>query len=161
MANRVMKAKAQKAHRQRRAWAKAYAMPSGITPNRGVLQEYKERACGLGVSEFEVDELIRTFYNREPMQGALPGNPEMLKKVMERLRKLCPEMLFFVIHDDNYQKSICWFNSSKTCYVISHTDKKKNVIKTSLEYGNKERALSQYDSGKTVWVSIQSGLPLS
>ena len=160
MANRVMAQKRMKMKRQRRAWARAYSMSSGITPNRGVLQEYKERACGLGISEFGVDELIRTFYGREPVQGVSAGKHEV-ELLLKKLKKSVPQMLFFMIHDDNYQKSICWFNASKTCYVISHTDKKKNVTKTSLEYGSKERALSQYDCGKTVWVSIQSGLPLS
>lgn len=152
MANRVMKQKANKARRQRRAWAKEYSRSSGMTVNRGVLQEYKERACGLGVSEYEVDELIRTLYGREPILGVSPRRKEVMD-LLKRLKKIVPQMLFVEIHDNSVQRTVLFFNSTKTCWVVGHTNKKVGMTSTSIEYGSKERALSQFYSNKTVWVS--------
>lgn len=149
MSNRTMKAKANKARRQRRAWAKAYSLRSSVTgPNRGVLQEYRERACGLGVSEFEVDEIIRTVYKRDPIPSKQP-----VQKLSEELLKRVPELQFFVIVDNCFHKAVCYFNAQHTCYVLAHTDKRKKVLRTSLEYGSKQRALDVWKSNRVTWIS--------
>lgn len=152
MSNGTMKQKANKLRRQRRAWAKPYSRPSGITVNRGVLQEYKERACGLGVSEFAVDELIRTLYNREPVAGVAAGRAEV-EQTLRELKKRVPEMLFFIVTDNCFHRTVCFFNSSHTCYVLAHTDKRKSVLYTSIEYASKERAISVWQRDKVTWIS--------
>lgn len=151
MSNGVMKQKAQKMRRQRRAWAKEYSRPSGITVNRGVLQEYKERACGLGVSEYEVDELILKLYGRH--FAGVPAGKVEVEALLRRLKKIVPQLLFVVVHDNCYQRTVLFFNSTKTCWVVGHTNKRTKLTLTSIEYSNKERALAQFYASKTIWVS--------
>lgn len=154
MANRTMKAKALKERRQRRAWAKPLSIAGGQRPNRGVIQEYKERTCLLGVPEYEIDELIRILYGRDPIVSVPPGKVE-IAETLKRLKNIIPQLLFFVHHDNSYQRVVVFFNSSKTCWVIAHTNKRRKVTLTSMEYGDKERALAQFERGKTVWVHLE------
>ena len=151
MTNRVMKQKATKARRQRRAWAKKYSMPSGIVPNRGVLQEYKERACGLGISEFEVDEFILSFYGRK-FHGTPAGRVEV-EELLKELKNRVPEMLFFSIIDNCLQKAVCYFNSQKTCFVLVHDDRRKKITRRSIEYGSKDRAMQVWNMDRVTWVT--------
>ena len=159
MANRTMQQKGSKLRRQRRAWAKPLSRASGITPNRGVLGDYKERALGLGVDENEINELIKKLYGREAIEGIAAGRAEVLE-LMRELKQRVPEMLFFNVLNNCFHHVVCFFNSQKTCYVIAHTDLRKMTTKRSMEYDSKERILHQYYHDKIVWVScvsIQSG----
>src|SRR6266852_3265759 len=152
MSNRTMKQKANKLRRQRRAWAKSYSRPSGIIVNRGVLQEYKERACGLGISEFEVDETIRILYNREPIAGVTAGRTEIFEMLRE-LKKRVPELAYFSVVDTPYHRVLCYYNSTNTSYTITHTDIRKQILRTSIEYGSKQRALYVWQQDKVTWIS--------
>jgi hypothetical protein len=155
MTNRTMKQKALKERRQRRAWAKPLAMASGIVPNRGVLGEYKERAAGLGISEYEVDQLIKKLYKRDAIEGIPAGRTEVLALLRE-LKRQVPEMFFFSIVDTPFWNAICFYNSEKTCYVLALTDLRKHTVRRSIEYGSKERALHVWNHNKVVWVSHKS-----
>lgn len=154
MANRTMQAKSLKLRRQKRAWAKPLAIASGITPNRGVLGEYKERAKGLGLSEYEQDQLIRLFYKRDPIVGTPAGRAEVLA-LLEELKKRVPELMFFEVLDNCYQRCVLFYNSDKTCWIVSHTDKRKHITRRSIEYGTKSRALQVWYMDKVIWVSHQ------
>lgn len=154
MANRTMQQKALKAKRQRRAWAKPLSIAGGQRPNRGVIQEYKERTNSLGVPEYEIDELIRKLYGREPIQGVPPARTEILAQ-LERLKKIVPELLFYVYHENSTQRTVIFFNAQKTCWVIGYTNKKTKITLTSMEYGSKDRAIHQFVNDKTVWVHVE------
>ena len=154
MVNRVMKQKRDKARRQRRAWAKQYSMPSGIVPNKGVLGEYKERASGLGVNEREVDKLIQVLYGRDPIVGKTPGKVEV-EQLLARLKKTVPELHFFQIMDNSYQRGICFFDAKKTTFILAHTDKRRKTYKTSIAYPSKELALSMYHAGRVIWMHFE------
>ncbi len=153
MTNQVMKQKAMKARRQRRAWAKQYSMPSGIVPNKGVLGDYKERAKGLGVDEYQVDLLIRALYGRDPQVGDKPGKE--MEQVLARLKKLLPELHFFQIIDNCYQRGICFFDAKKTTFILAHTDKRRKTYKTSIAYSTKELALAMYYADRVIWMSFE------
>lgn len=149
-----MQAKALKLRNQKRKMPKEL-MRSGIVPNRGVLGEYKERAKGLGISEAEVDNLIRTIYKRDPIVGIPAGRTEVLE-LLKELKHQVPEMLFFVVLDNCWYNVTCFFNAKKTCFVLAYTDQRRLITKRSIEYASKERALQVYHSGKVVWVSCKS-----
>lgn len=154
MANRTMAAKSLKLKRQKRAWAKPYSSPSLHTPNRGVLQEYKLRAVMLGVPEYEVDDWIRKLYGRDPFTGTPAGRAEVVQ-LMKELKLVVPQLLFFELIDNSYQRALCWYNTDKTCWVITHTDKRRAQFRRSIEYGSKARALKLYYQDRLTWV-VQS-----
>lgn len=154
MSNRTMQQKAAKLKRQRRAMPKEL-MRSGIVPNRGVLGEYKQRAAGLGISEEEVDFLIRTIYKRDPIVGIPAGRSEVLE-LLKELKTRVPEMLFFVVLDNCWYNTTCFFNAQKTCFVLAHTDIRRGITMRSIEYGSKERALHVYHHNKVTWISCTS-----
>ena len=154
MVNRVMKQKRDKAKRQRRAWAKKYSMPSGIVPNKGVLGEYKDRALGLGVDEYQVDLLIQAIYGRDPIVGKPPGKLEV-EQLLDRLKKIVPELHFFQIMDNSYQRSICFFDAKKTTFILAHTDKRRKTYKTSIAYSTKELALAMYYADRVIWMHFE------
>jgi len=163
MANRTMAAKRLKEKKQRRAWAKHLAIPSGITPNRVILNEYKTRALGLGVNEFEVDEHIRSWYKRDPLHQLTPGQEEVAKLSREmRLRQ--PGLMFFDLFNNDAQRYICWRNADGSCWVIQYINKRKDMLFTSVEYPNKAAALAAYNNQKLRWAHhepyapVQSGL---
>lgn len=154
MTNRTMQQKGLKLRRQKRAMPKEL-MRSGIIPNRGVLGEYKERAKGLGIDEGEINQLIKMLYKRDVIDGIPAGRAEVLELLRE-LKRQVPEMLFFNILDNCWFNVICFFNAQKTCYVLSFTDIRKHIVKRSIEYASKERALHVWHHGKVVWVSCKS-----
>lgn len=159
MGNRNMAAKADKYRRQRRAWAKQYGRSNHTIPNKGVLNEYKDRALGLGVNEEEVDELIRTFYNREAIYGFTPGQKEV-HDLMADMRKRVPELMSFTLMDNGFYKSTCNFNSERSCWTISMTDKRLGVMKTSIEYGSKDLAVGLFHQDRLRWASkVSVGTP--
>jgi len=147
-----MQQKGLKLRRQKRAWAKTYGRSNHTVPNRGVLNEYKERALGLGVNEFEVDELIRTQYNREAIYGFTPGQKEV-HELMADMRKRVPELMSFTLMDNAFYKATCNFNADRSCYSISITDKRAGVMRTSIEYGSKALAVGQFHNDKLRWAS--------
>lgn len=152
MSNRTMKQKALKLRKQRRAWAKPYGRPSGITVNTAVLHEYQNRVHTLGIPEYEIDELIKKLYKRDAIHGMTAGQKEVNDLLAELKRKV-PEMLFFSILDTSYHKCICFFNSQKTCFVLFHTDIRKQITRRSIEYATKDRALHVWNTDKVTWVS--------
>ncbi len=155
MSNRTMKAKGEKLRKQRRAMPK-WLMKSGIVPNTGVLGEYKERALGLGVSEAEVDMLIRTFYKRDPIPSIPAGESKEIKALLKELKERIPEQYFFSVLDNCWHKTICFYNAQKTCFVMAHTDLRRQVTRRSIEYASKDRIMQAYYSDKIIWISCTS-----
>jgi hypothetical protein len=144
MANRTMQQKRVKMRRERRAWAKSYSMPKYIVANRGVLGEYKQRAKGLGKDVSDLEWALDVARRGKEVL-ALPAN-------------LQEQKLFFTILDNCWHRTVCFFNSQHTCFVLSHTDKRRGVIKRSIEYASKDRALQVWHMSKVVWIEIkQSG----
>ena len=155
MSNRTMQQKALKLRKQRRAIPK-YLMKSGIIPNKGVLGEYKERAQGLGISEAEVDLLIKTLYKRDPIPSIPAGESKEIKALLKRLKEDIPEQYFFSVLDNCWHNTICFYNGQKTCFVMAHTDLRRQITRRSIEYGSKDRIMQAYYSDKIIWISCKS-----
>src|SRR6266404_705085 len=155
MANRTMQQKALKLRKQRRAMPKEL-MRSSIIPNRGVLGEYKERVKGLGISEDEVNLLIKTFYKRDPIPSIPAGESKEIKALLKELKERIPEQHSFSVLDNCWHKTICFYNAQKTCFVMAHTDLRKLITRRSIEYASKERIMQAYYSDKIIWVSCTS-----
>ncbi len=155
MSNRTMQQKTLKLRKQRRAMPKEL-MRNGIVPNRGVLGEYKERAKGLGVSEDEVNLLIKTIYKRDPTPSIPAGESKEIKALLKELKERIPEQYFFSVLDNCWHKTICFYNAQKTCFVMAHTDLRKLITRRSIEYNSKDRIMQAYYSGKIIWISCKS-----
>lgn len=163
MANRTMKQKTLKLQRQRRAWAKPLAIKNYRIPNRGVIQEYKLRCNQLGIPEYEIDEFIKTMYGKD-----VPHTPNVARlEVLETLSDMkivIPTLAFFEIIDNCYQRVLCWYNDKHDVFILTHTDKRRNIYRRSIHYPSKEIALQWYHRDKVVWAfkfakppDIQSG----
>lgn len=164
MANRVMQQKKQKMKRERRAWARPLSIAGGKTPAKGVIQEYKERAKGLGIDEAEVNRLILQLYGHLPFTCTPAGIAEMkqkgLDKLVAELKEIVPQLYFFTLIDNCYQRCRVYFNAQKTCFIIVHDDLRRKVIRRSIEYHDKDLIVSKWHSGKITWIrysQIQSG----
>lgn len=155
MANRTMQQKRMKMRRERRAWAKPYSRPSGIIPNKGVLKEYKERAAGLGISEYEQDLLVQKHYKRDPIASVPAGESKEVKAALRRLKEQLPEMQFFNILDNSSYRLRCYFNSDKTCYVLVFKNKEKNIEYRSIEYASRQRVMYVWEKNKVTWISTK------
>jgi|SRR3569833_1186498 len=155
MANRTMQ---QKEMKMRRAWAKPFSRPSMIVPNRGILQQYKNAAKGLAVPDYEVDQMIRDLYGRDPFKNTPSARAEVVQ-LLEQMKLHVPSLQFFQLIDNCYQRALCWFNPTQTCYVLTHTDKRRHMFKRSMEYPSKADAMSAYHRDKVVWVLKETTAP--
>jgi hypothetical protein len=160
MVNKTMQGKAMKAQRQRRAWAKPFSQRSPILgPNRGVLQQYKESAAGLGVPDYEVDGWIKRLYGREPFKGTPHGRAEVLQ-LIEQLKLHVPQDRFVEILDNCYQRALLWFNATHSEWIITHTDKRRCMFRRSIVYPDKSVAMAWYSRGKVTWILTESTVPI-
>lgn len=151
MANTVMAAKRLKLKNQIKKLPRQ--MPTGATPNRGVLNEYKERAKGLGVNEAEIDNFIRSYYKRDPWSGT---GPERLAvyELLSEIKRLVPEMLYFeMIPQNSIQRLRCYFNSRKTVFVLAWDLYRKRQTFRSMEYPTRDAVVRQWNRQKVVWVT--------
>lgn len=151
MANRTMQAKSAKRQRQRRAWARPLSIASHRVPNSGVIQQYKESAASLGVPEYEIDELIKMVYGRQPFKGTPSGRAEVLQLIKD-MRQHIPSLSFFELIDNCYQRALLWYNDDKTVWVITHTDKRRNIFRRSIHYPDKDTACKWFARDRVVWV---------
>ena len=156
-----MKAKREKMKRERRAWAKGFSRPSGIVPNRGVIVQYKETAKGLGVSDHDVEILMLKLYGHGPYLGTPHGRRDVIEKLRE-LKKRVPEMQFFKVIDNAYWRVRIFYGAPRgedTRYVIVCDDKRRMVVKTSINYHSKERALHCWTHEIVRWYAPTSVAP--
>lgn len=161
MANRVMQQKIHKMQRQRRAWARPLSIGGGKTPAKGVIQEYKHRAKGLGVDEAEIDRLILETYGHLPFACTPSGKTE-IKELLRRLKEDVPQLYFFDIFPENcYQRVRCYHNAQRSCFIIVHDNFRRRVIHQSIEYHDKDLAVSKWHSGKVTWIKHTPILPSS
>lgn len=151
MANKTMAAKRLKLQKQIRKLPRQ--LPTGATPNRGVLNEYKERAKGLATNEAEIDDLIRRFYHRDPWAGTGPEKLAVFE-TLHKLKTLVPDLLFFeMIPMNSIQRLRCYFNSTKTCYVLSWDLYRKKKTLRSIEYPSRDAIVRAWNRDRIVWVS--------
>lgn len=141
--------------KQRRAWARPLQVRSGIRPNMDVVKGYKERAKGLAISDEEVDELFRRLYKRDPWKGDGPARRAVLKMLAD-MAEQTPEFLFFNLLDNAEVRCRVYFNSAKTVFYLVHENFRKRILRRSITYATKERAITKWHMDKVVWVEKTS-----
>jgi hypothetical protein len=158
MANRTMAGKMIKLIKQRRK-APRPTIPAAITPNRGVLQQYKMSAAGLGVPEHEIDDWIKRLYGREVFKGTPSGRAEVIRLATDMLMHV-PTDRFVEIIDNCYQRALLWFNVTHDQWVITHTDKRRCMFRRSIVYPSKDVAMAWYERGRVTWVLSETTVPV-
>lgn len=149
MGNRVIAAKRLKMKRQRRAWAIPLSRKGGQTPNRIVINEYKERARGLMIEDDISEHIVTKFVRSEEKRAALKRQAEFELLLGDALRYKGPGP------SNNQEESWVYFNPSKTAYFILHLDKKLRIERRSVAYSCKEILYTKWAMGKVTWVEIR------
>ncbi len=164
MANRNIRAKAEKRNRQLRQLPKHYQhvfMTEGKhkdarEPGDGDQKiyydtaQYRKRAKGLGH-----DEHFWDFLAPPRFKGITPERLVVLKHI-ERIETSIPDKLFFNILSTAYHRVSVYFNPQQTCYILMHTDFNKGVVRTSIEYPSRARCVSAWEADKMIFVHIAS-----
>lgn len=151
MVNRTMQQKMIKIKKQRRAWARPLQVKSGIRPNFDVIRQYKQSAKGLAMSDEQADALYRRLFKRDPWKGNGPARLEVLKLLVE-MKDKTPDYLFFSILDSNTLRVRVYFDSLKTTFYIVEEDFTYGVVRRSILYSTKERAISVWHTSSVAWV---------
>jgi hypothetical protein len=145
MANRVMEQKRIKIRRQRRAWAVSFERSGMKTPNRVVINEYKQRAKGLMLDDDISESIIQKFAHDERRRVALEHQAKMELLIEEGLRFKGPGP------DNKYEESWVYFNSQRTSFFVIHRDKSLGIERRSILYSCKEILITKWNMGKVTW----------
>ena len=154
MVNRALQAKELKLKRQKRKLPKFYQhvyftegehKDPRLEPKDDDVKDYKDsvryRQRAKGLSE----ELAVTNF-----KGVTPARKravELIKQVVAEGRALC-----FTIIANSHQECRVFFNSQHTAYIIVHQNFKTGIVRRSIEYRSKERALLKWETQKIAWV---------
>lgn len=148
MGNRVIEAKRLKMKRQRRAWAIPLSRAGGQCPNRIVINEYKQRARGLQLTD-DISESVITKYCRDHRrQEALKRQAHYELEFGDVRRYSGPGPC------NNHEESWVYYNPSKTAFFILHRDKKLKIERKSITYACKETLYTRWTQRKVTWVEM-------
>lgn len=150
MTNRTIQQKMVKLKKARRRFPKRYSanyVSVGMPPNAAVMHEYRDRTRSLAFD----DDYLRYLEAKTRFKGVTPGRVEARERAM-KLQEVLPAPLFIVYLENVYQRVRIYFNSAKTVAIVEHVDKKKMVIRKSIQYDSIEYARTKWVQGKCCWV---------
>lgn len=150
MVNRVIEAKRIKIKKMRRAWSVPLQRSGMKSPNRIVINEYKDRARGLMLEDDISDGVIQKHARSLERASALKRQAELELRFDAQLRFKGPGPC------NAYEESWVYFNSQQTCFFVVHQDKKLGIERRSIEYSCKEILIMKWNMSKTTWVEIRS-----
>lgn len=150
MGNRVIAAKRLKMKRQRRAWAISLSRSGGRTPNRIVINEYKQRARGLMLTDDVSESVIQKFCHDNNKREALKRQATFELELGDALRYRGPGP------NTDQEESWVYFNPQKTAFFILHRDKKLGIERKSITFSSKEILYFRWTTGKVRWVEIRN-----
>lgn len=150
MANRNTQQKRQK---MRRAYLKK-PRKLGAERNHPILEMQRISAASLARDEIALRKTIS-----EERYQALLARQVILKKerlvVYRTVGELCPDLMFFKVVDNNHHSCRCFFTADKKCYILVYEEFTHRRIRRSMSYADKDRCISAFHSGKTVWVETR------
>lgn len=149
MGNRVIAAKRAKMKRERRAWAIPLSYSGGQSPNRIVIQEYKQRARGLQLTDDISESIIQKLCHDEARKDALKRQAEFELELGDARRYSGPGP------NNNLEESWVYYNPTKTVFFILHRDKRLGIERRSVGYSCKEVLYTRWTQGKVTWVEIR------
>lgn len=155
MVNRVMQQKRLKMQRQRRAWAKDYQRRGMMQPNRDVIKEYKQRAKGLAVFEYSVDQAISYMMadgRKEIIQKQRAVEATLRQAQLEACLPMdCEQRVRGPGPQHALLESFIYFNSKKTLFVLVHRDLNEGIERVSQPYPNKDLLLMSWEGDSVLW----------
>lgn len=150
MTNRTIQQKVLKIRKARRKFPKRYSadyISVGMPPNTSVMQEYRDRTKSLAFD----DDYLRYLDAKTKFKNVPPGRVEARERAM-KLQEVLPAPLFIVYLDNVYQRVRIYFNSTKTVAIVEHFDKKRMVVRQSIQYDSIEYARTKWVQGRCCWV---------
>lgn len=154
MANRSIEAKKLKMRRAKRTFPKSYCsnyIPVGSGPNRQVMGDYKERARGLAFDSKYMSwlEEVSRFKGKTPARCEVEAH-------IRRIEDIAPEKKCFQLMENSSLRARCFYNSSKTHWVIMEENFKEGKICTSMTYSSKDSIIYAWRKQKLKWVHIST-----
>lgn len=135
-----------------RALKPSNRIAGGFGPNREVIAEYKSRA-------YAVDPLLEALFPAR-FKGVPAGKFEILQKMAEelkhvtRIKEFCGGNISFALLNNCLLHVRVFCSPDKTCYIIMEENFRSNIVRSSMTYGDKERIVSAWHSGKIRWVEF-------
>lgn len=154
MANRSMAAKALKLKRQKRLFPRylsADYIPTGKPPDRFVIQEYKERTRSLA---FDADYLA-SLEAKQKFHHVSYKRREVEAHI-KRIQELTPHMHCFVLCDMPALKAQCFYNVTRTRYMITEYNHLIHQVRSSMYYSDKLRCVEAWKMDTVRWVEVSS-----
>lgn len=149
MGNRVIAAKRMKMKKMRKAWAIPLSRKGGQTPNRIVINEYKQRARGLMLEDDISESIIQKFCHDNERREALRRQAELELELGDARRYSGPGP------NNKFEESWVYYNPEKTVFFILHKDKRLNIERRSIGYSCKEILYAKWNTGRVTWVEIR------
>lgn len=157
MANRSMAAKRLKLKRQKRLFPRKLSadyVPVGTGPDRFVIREYKERTRSLAFDA----EFLASLEAKQKFHGVPPGRLEALEH-MKRIENTIPKKECVNIHKTPFLKADLFYNEDRTRFLIYEENYRTRVVRTSMNYNNRERCITAWQEDTIRWVLFSSVSP--
>jgi len=163
MANRTMKAKGDKARRQRRLFPRYLSssyIPTGKPPNMLVMKELKERSLSLAFDEEYIDYLVTRKIMDAEGQHISEGR-RLVSAHIKRIQETAPAMTCVTICDTIVKKTLLFYNEDRTRFIIYEANRLEKFVRTSMAYMDRQRCIDAWKSDNTRWVYFSSVRPPS
>ena len=163
MANNNMKAKGDKARRQRRLFPRylsASYIPTGKPPNMLVMKELKERSLSLAFDDEYIDYLVKRKEMDRQGQHISEGR-QLVAAHIKRIQETAPAMACVTLTDTIVRKALLFYNEDRTRFIIYEANRVEKFIRTSMAYMDRERCVRAWQSDTTRWVYFSSVRPPS
>lgn len=163
MTNRSMKAKGDKARRQRRLFPRnlsASYIPTGKPPNQLVMRELKERSRSLAFDDEYIDYLVKRKQMDAEGQHISEGR-RLVAAHIKRIQEVAPAMTCVTICDTLARKTLLFYNESHDRFILYEANRIDKFIQTSMVYMDRKRCLDHWKADTTRWVHFSSVRPPS
>lgn len=132
--------------KSRRGALKMYSaakISTGSSPNKEVMQMYRNSAKWLGVS---MEELYR--YNREPVSV----ERQAARDLRNNIKNACPEFMYFRLVDDSWLRARMYFHFNPEMYYIVEFNPRTKGRRRSIQYKNRDVAYTRWSESTIDWV---------
>lgn len=121
----------------------------GSTPNREVMQMYKNAARGLGVTMKDL-----YTYNFQYKPEAISEPRQAARELREKVRNGTEPLRYFRLLDDAFARARLYYSSNPDyCYILE-LDRRTGRHRRSIKYLSRDIAWSRYCDGSIDWDKI-------
>lgn len=182
MANRTMKAKADKAQRQKRLFPRSYSadyIPVGRGPNRDVMAMYKEssRSLAFGPEYLAWLETVTRYRGKPPgkveaeqaierLRNAKTNPSHYLSVVLNempatwaRIKDVCPTLMNVVLEDSPLRHARMFWNQKRDRFILLELHHIGRYMRSSMVYQDGDRCKARFISDTVRWVEFVSSSP--